>query len=195
MKILKKFLLLALCPALLFGLAACTGGPEQVSSDLPESSLAPVSSEPPAESAWFVPAKDLIPDSPEEGAEGFEADFSQNPIDKAYDESYAQAMSFSAMRQACDEAAQRWRDMVDLSYDAALELLSGEEREALRDEQSLWLSEIEGRVKKIWEEAGDHNEGILNASKEIVLTYRQRAMELCRVKYEQDGTLPDFPEF
>lgn len=195
MKILKRALLLALCPVLLSGLFACSGEKEPESSGLPESSLAPISSEPPVESTWFVPAKDLIPDSPEEGTQGFEADFSQNPIDKAYDESYAQAMSFSAMRQACDEAAQRWRDMVDLSYDAALALLSGEERESLRDEQSLWLSEIEGRVATIREEAGDHNEGILNASKEIVLTYRQRAMELCRVKYEQDGTLPDFPKF
>ena len=77
----------------------------------------------------FVPAEDLIPTptpapestepAPDDG--GFEEAFSQNPIDKAYDEDYRRAMSFSMMRQACDTAARRWREMADIAYEVTAE--------------------------------------------------------------------------
>lgn len=197
MKIIKKFG--CSCAAMLFllGLAACEKDPVVPSSALPVSS-APVvsetSSQPESESSWFVPAGDLIPDGVQEGTEGFEGAFSQNPIDKKYDADYRAAMSFSSMRQACDQAADAWKKMVDSAYDDAVAVLSGEERSTLQAEQDVWRETLDGELKKIAEENGDSNDGILETARRTVLFYRARAKELCQIKYEADGALPSFPE-
>lgn len=202
MKCMKRIFNLGLGLLLLCGLWACEQEQVTPSSALPMSSepvsSAPVESEPllesEPESSWFVPADDLIPSAPQEGeAEGFEAAFSQNPIDKAYDQAYELASSFSMMRQACDEAAGNWLDMVDISYDAALAVLSGDERKALQEEQDVWKDEVNDQIATLREENGDSNTGILSSGRAIVLLYRQRAMELCKIKYDIDGELPSFP--
>ncbi len=194
---LKRILCAGLCAALCAALAGCSGTAES-SSAAESSAVSAVSSEPEAESSRFVPAPDLIPSTPEAGSslapDSFEALFSQNPIDKKYDEDYSYASSFSMMQQACDDAARNWKNMVDTAYRAALKALPDEEKNALTQEQDDWLSETENRIDVIRQESGDDNEGILSAAKEIVLVYRDRAMELCRLKFEADGTLPEFPD-
>lgn len=202
MKNLKKYLCAGLCVALAASMAACSGEKELPSSSQPESSaVSTVSSEPEPESSHFVPAPDLIPSTPApsvstgSGVEvsGFEEEFSQNPIDKKYDDDYARATSFSMMRQACDSAAANWKVMVDVAYDAAYEATPEDGRAELQEEQEAWKMELDSTIRQIKEEAGDDNEGALSAGKEIVLLYRERAMELCRIKYDADGTLPEFP--
>lgn len=198
MKNLKKYLCAGLCLALAAAMAGCSGETEKTpSSSLPESSaVSAASSEPEAESSRFVPAPDLIPSTPDaSGAEtgGFEEEFSQNPIDKKYDEDYSYATSFSMMRQACDEAAKRWETMVETAYNAAMEATPEEERYLVRQEQEQWRLELDDRIDTIRAEAGEDNEGILTAAKQIVLLYRDRAMALCRIKYDADGELPEFP--
>ncbi len=191
----KKWLSAALCLTLAAGLAACSKEPEVPSSSEPISSQAvssePVSSEP--ESSWFVPAPDLIPDGPGEGAEGFEAAFSQNPIDKAYDAAYEEATTFSMMRRACDDAAASWKAMVKTAYQAAAQTMSEEEQTTLRQEQDSWDHDLNRKITEIEEKAGDGNQGILEAARQTVLLYRQRVKELCQIKYEADGELPEFP--
>jgi len=203
MKNLKKYLCAGLCLALAAFMAACSGETEktpsssQASSGQPESSaVSSAPSEPEAESSRFVPAPDLIPSTPESSgaeADGFDGEFSQNPIDKQYDEAYSHATSFSMMRQACDEAAKQWKAMVDVAYNAAMGAIPEEDQSALRQEQEQWSAGLNSRIETVRAEAGDDNEGILTASKQIVLIYRDRAMALCRVKYEADGELPEFP--
>lgn len=196
---LRSLVSIALCLTLAAACWACEKQPEVESSSAPVSSAvstpSPESSAPSSqgESSWFTPAEDLIPSSPEEGSSGFEADFSQNPIDRKYDEDYSMATSFSMMRQACDEAASSWASMVDIAYDAALDVLSGDARTALQQEQDVWEQNLDAALDEIRSQAGEGNEGILTAARQIVLFYRQRAMELCKIKYDVNGELPPFP--
>lgn len=199
MKNTKKYLLTALCLALTLSLAGCAGD-EVESSSLPESSdtstVSEVSSAAEEESSTFVPADDLIStaSSVTEGVtEGFDYEFSQNPIDKQYDKDYSLAASFSMMRQACGDAVKRWDTMIGIAYDAALAALPESERPALMEEQDKWLSDLSIRLDNIHKNTAEDNESILAAEKEIVLPYRSRAMQLCKIKYDIDGSLPDFP--
>ncbi|MCH5353237.1 MAG: hypothetical protein J1E06_07210, partial [Acutalibacter sp.] len=63
---------------------------------------------------------------------------------------------------------------------------------ALQKDQTDWEIALDGRIDAIREKADDSNDGILASSKEIVLLYRERAMELCKIKFDLDGTLPEF---
>lgn len=192
---MKKIFLIcaALCLALCF--TACEEA-EEVSTSIPEESSEVSSSqpesEPEEESSHFVPAPDLIstPDNVEEGS--FEDLFSQNPIDKKYDGDYSMAMSFSMMRQACDVAARNWKNMVDIAYQAAMAAVPESDQIELRKDQTDWEIALDGRIDAIREKAGDSNDGILASAKEIVLLYRERARELCKIKFDADGTLPEF---
>ena len=146
------------------------------------------------------PFPHIIPPDPETASkierepDSFEARFSQNPIDKAYDEEYRQAMSFSMIRQACDTAARRWKAMVEASYNQALAVTTDTGKIAkLKEEQANWEEICENRVQIIREEAPEPNEGLLTAAREIVLLYRDRATELCRVYFDATGELPEFP--
>lgn len=190
---LKKWLCTGLCAVMALGLAACENK-EPESSSLPESSSSVVSATPEPESSRFVPAEDLIstPSGLEEGS--FEYLFSQNPIDKKYDQDYSLASSFSMMRQACNQAARSWRNMIDTAYQAALEVTPEEEKSALQKEQTEWETTAEDRITALREEAGDSNEGVLSSSQQVVLLYRERAMALCRIVFEANGELPEFPD-
>ena len=195
---MKRIFLLCLALCLAGSLCLCLTGCEEtkeVSTSLPEESSEIVSSEPesePEESSHFVPAPDLIstPDDIEEGS--FEDLFSQNPIDKKYDKDYSLAMSFSTLRQACDVAARNWKNMVDAAYQAAMEVASEEDQAALKQTQTQWEMELDGQIDAIREAADDSNDGILASAKQIVLLYRERAKELCKIKFDIDGTLPEF---
>ncbi len=193
MKYLKKWLCIGLCAAMALSLAACENK-EPESSTLPDSSSSAVSATPEPESSRFTPAEDLIstPSGMEEGS--FEDLFSQNPIDKQYDKDYSLASSFSMMRQACNEAARRWRDLIDTVYPEALEHTSEEEKSALQKEQVEWETGVDDRIAAIREEAGDSNDGVLSSSQQVVLIYRERAMALCRIVFEATGELPDFSD-
>lgn len=194
---MKKIILLCLAFCLCFCLIGCEET-EEVSTSVPEESSEIVSSEPepesePAEeSSHFVPLPDLIstPDNIEEGS--FEDLFSQNPIDKKYDSDYSMAMSFSTMRQACDVAARNWKNMVDAAYQAAMAATPESGKIALQKDQTDWEIALDGRIDAIREKADDSNDGILASSKEIVLLYRDRAKELCKIKFDADGALPEF---
>lgn len=200
MKLLKKWILPPLCGLLALSLWGCGGG-ALPSSSLPESSApassGPVSSvlessDPQTESSWFTPAADLIPDASPQGTGDFEDVFSQNPIDKQYDADYGKALSFAMMMDACQTAQDRWKAMVDTALADAIAALPQEEGFALRAEQDRWEQNAEKQLDAQKEESG--NEAVLSAAKEAVLLYRQRAMELFRVRFDLDGTLPQFPE-
>ena len=192
---MKKFFLVFMALCLAFSMAACEET-EETSTSVPEESSEIVSSEPvsePEESSHFVPAPDLIstPDNVEEGS--FEDLFSQNPIDKKYDSDYSLAMSFSMLRQACDVAARNWKNMVDAAYQAAMEAIPESEQSTLKQEQNEWEMSLDAQIDAIREEAGeDDTNGVLSAAKQVVLLYRERAKELCRIKFEADGTMPEF---
>lgn len=196
----NKWAAAALCLLLAAGLTACNGE-DTPSSDV-SSQVSQVSSQPSSlledasseESSEFVPADDLIPsEAPVSGLEDFQSVFSQNPIDKQYDDDYNRAASFSTMLQACNDASSRWERMVDVAYRAAIEVTQGEARTTLQNEQNAWSDSVDGEVEKIRLECGDSAEGTLTSARKIVLFYRQRVMDLCQIKYEADGQLPQFP--
>ena len=189
---LKKWLCMGFCAVMALGLAGCENKKPERSS-LPESSDSTISSTPAPESSRFTPAEDLIstPSGVEEGS--FEDLFSQNPIDKKYDQDYSLASSFSMMRQACNQAARSWRDLIDTVYPLALEQTPEEEKSALQAEQTEWETTVEDRITAIREEAGDTNESVLSSSQQVVLLYRERAMALCKIIFEATGQLPEFP--
>lgn len=197
MKNFKKYFFAALCICLAVNMTGCTGEKDSESSSHIESSAvsSTVSSET-EESSAFVPADDLIStvsDVIEGNTEGFEYEFSQNPIDKQYDEDYSLATSFSMMRQACGDASKRWQNMIDIAYHAAVDALPENEQHTVIESHDKWREELDSKLDEIRDNAGDDNEGILAAEKEIVLLYREHAKELCKIKYDADGTLPDFP--
>lgn len=199
MKNLKKYLFAALCLALTLGLTACNSETEDIteSSSQAESSAVSTVSSQPEVSSTFIPADDLISTAPEviDGdEEGFEYEFSQNPIDKQYDEDYSMASSFSMMRQACGDATERWENMIEYAYTAAVEATPEDEQYLVMEQHQQWLAELDNKLDEVRENAGDDNEGILTAEKEIVLIYREHAKELCKIKYDIDGTLPEFPD-
>ncbi len=189
---LKKWLCAGLCAVIALGLVGCENKKPE-SSSLPESSSSMVSSTPAPESSRFVPSDDLIstPSGMEEGS--FEDLFSQNPIDKKYDQDYSLASSFSMMRQACNQAARSWRDLIDTVYPLALENTPEEEKPALQKEQTEWETTVEDKIAAVREEAGDTNEGVLSSSQQVVLLYRERAMALCKIVFKATGELPEFP--
>lgn len=195
---MKKYIFAIACAALAITLAGCTNE-KTPSSEMPESSaVSEISSAPvEEESSTFIPADDLISTAPGVIAgetEGFDYEFSQNPIDKQYNDDYAVAASFSMMRQACGDAIRRWETMIDNAYEAAVAATPEDEQYLVIQEHEQWLQELDGRLDTIRSEASDDNEGILSAEKQIVLLYREHAMELCKIKYDIDGTLPDFPD-
>lgn len=184
----------ALCCALALSMAACSNAEpsSEVSSQVSSAPSSAVESSQP-ESSQFVPPDDLIPtESVKPEAEDFETVFSQNPIDQQYDKDYGQAASFSMMRQACNTAAKSWENMIDVAYRAAMDAVSEEERAKLQEEQDLWADELDGKIEEIRAAAGDDNEGVLDSARQIVLLYRERAKELCKLKYDVDGELPAF---
>lgn len=198
MKNLKKYLFAALCLTAAISLAACGSETDDItesSSQVESSAVSAVSSQPEV-SSTFIPADDLISTAPEvtDGAtEGFEYEFSQNIIDKQYDEDYSMATSYSMMRQACGDATDRWENMIEIAYAAAVEATPEDEQHTVIEQHQQWLAELDDKLDEIHKNAGDDNEGILTAEKEIVLLYREHAKELCKIKYDIDGTLPDFP--
>lgn len=201
----KRILCLFLSLLLVIGLAACSGQ-EEPEPSAPEATPTPAVTEVPEETPSpepeatpiatpYYPASDLIPVESDIVPGSFEALFSLNPYDARYDQEYEDASSFSMMRQACDDAASRWLNMVNYAYEKALEILPADQAASLREGQEDWLSVLETRVQVIRDNAGSDTEGILTAAREIVLLYRDRAQELCRVIYEATGALPDFPDF
>ena len=198
MNAFKKWMSAALCAAMILSLTACskTEAPSQVSSQAssaPSSTVESSQESSAPESSEFTTSEDLIPSgAPSSGAEDFEAAFSQNPIDKKYDEEYSMASSFAVMRQACDTAAKSWKNMIDVAYRSALDSVSDEERDRIQAEQDEWAAGLDQRIEQLRADAGDDSEGVLNSSKQIVLLYRERAMELCREVYAATGELPPF---
>ena len=201
-RLLCALLALLLCLGML---AACEGQPKPAPT--PEPTVAPTPNPEPTaaptpepEATPFIPSSDIIPTDPEVETQlirdpaSFEAVFSQNPIDKQYDQDYSQAVSFSMIRMACDSAAKRWKTMVETTYQADLELITDTgENATLREEQAEWEEICENRIQIIRDEADDSNEVLLSAARAIVLVYRDRAKELCQIYFDATGALPEFP--
>lgn len=197
----KKSFCVGLCLALSASLAACSqeedaaSGSSLPSTPTPSAVSSTLESEGP-ESSQFIPSEDLIPSQPaEEGEEAFHELFSQNPIDQKYNADYAAAVSFSMMRQACDEAAESWKAMALTAYQKAASTVSGDELSQLQSRQDLWERETEQQVSKLREDAGSDPGAMLNAARQIVLLYRGRAEELSKIVYSATGGLPSFEAF
>lgn len=184
-----------LCSLLLLTMAGCGGGENSsASSSQPSapSSSAPSHAAAPSTSPESSPVPEAASSQPSSEALGeFESLFAQNPIDQEYQELLMSASSVNAINKACQTAIGRWETAISLSYAQALDLLSGEERDAVKSQQEEWENSLEGKKEEIQAKAGDSENGSVSASQKIVELYRDRAKALCETVYNLTGELPE----
>lgn len=123
---------------------------------------------------------------------GFDAAFKINPIDTALEEDLANASSSRAILQAYEDAETRWKTMLQISYNAAKNLLDGESSETLQQEQKDWEDKIKSEIDAIRDKNGDDSDGRITSALEIQERYRERTKELCGIVFESSGELPSF---
>ncbi len=203
---MKPLLCALLALSLCLGLGACQEQPKPAPSSssseaeaTPTPTPAPTPTPEPA-SSIFIPAPDLISLDPEtqtkiyQEPDSFEAQFSQNPIDKQYDEDYSRASSFSMILMACDDAARRWKTMTESAYQACLTVLEQAEQAALREQQAQRQLDLEAAVQVLRQGDDGTNESKVSIARQTVLLYRDWAKALCETYFNAAGKLPEFPD-
>lgn len=198
--IILTSLLLAAC--VLF--ASC--GQRDASSSAAASSAAPASSqtvEPPetvsgAESASVPDGEDL--NNPDEGEAGslvipietdspeFDAKFKENPIDAAYIEESAGAVSTLDMVAVCEKYAALWEREIEVGMEKLLSLAT-DDREVYQKEQEDWETGKDAALKALAEQAGGGSMAQVEAAGSQMDYFRTRANAVLRELYSYD------PEF
>ena len=165
----------------------------QASSEAPSSS----------EAAPSTPQKPTVTDddssagteylpSIETGSENFQKAFAGNAIDSQFELEYSRSTSATLMVQACNDAAQRWKNMIDVAYQSVLDLSDDGQRESVKETQDQWAAVLDQKLQEIRDDAGDGADAPLEIARGAMLLYRERAAELCSIQYANDGTLPSF---
>lgn len=182
---------LVMLPAVLSG---CEG--QQVSlaptSSVAEPAQAPTeepASEP--ESEATVSSEPEPTDAPAQTAD-FEDVFAGNPIDTQLTDDLDIASSSSAILKAYENAGKRWRNMVPLAYDYAMEVSAEDDRAQLEQDQQTWEDTIDEIVAAIQEENSEGSDGKITASRLIQERYRETVKALCEIYFNNTGELPDF---
>lgn len=193
----RKALLLSLLLILLVCLGGCQSDNDVNSSRVSSQESSQASSEASSSQPESQESQASEPVSSEistpDNSEGFEALFSQNPIDLKFDSDMAIASTENRMIQACDAAAKSWQDMIDTSYRAALEAADGEKQAVLQAEQVQWADNLDAEIAKLQEATDDTQAGALETAQQIVQIYRDRVKELCKSVFDDTGSLPEFP--
>ena len=96
------------------------------------------------------------------------------------------------MVQACNDAAQRWKNMIDVAYQSVLDLSDDSQRESVKETQDQWAAVLDQKLQEIRYDAGDGADALWKSPGAPCCSTGERAAELCSIQYAIDGTLPSF---
>lgn len=193
----RKFTAIFLAAALLLLPVTLSGCEEIKEPAAPSSSTAeptPAPTEEPASKpeSEVVASPDPEPTEAPAQTAGFEEAFAENPIDKKLADDLDTASSSSAILKAYENAGKYWKAMIPIAYSAAMEVVDGDDRAQLEQDQKLWEETIDGIVETIRQENSEGSDGKLTASRLIQERYRETAKILCEIVFSATGELPDF---
>lgn len=193
----RKLTALLISCALVVLPAVLSGCEEQQVSLEPTSSVAEPTQapteEPPSEpeSEVTVSTEPEPTEAPAQTSD-FEEVFAENPIDVQLTDDLDIASSSSAILKAYENAGKRWRNMVPLAYDSAMEVLAEDDRTQLEQDQQTWEDTIDEIVAAIQEKNSEGSDGKITASRLIQERYRETVKALCEIYFDNTGELPDF---
>lgn len=129
--------------------------------------------------------------------DAFNAVFEDNQLDAQYKKELMTAETGSQMRGITGSYVNKWKDKVDVIYQALNELLNDrpEENAKLVQSQDEWVSSIGTAESSFYSEASDGGtEGLLAAETAIMNYFKGRAAVLLEQIYELNGsvTLADY---
>jgi hypothetical protein len=167
---------------------------------IPEQSVAPQeSSSTPSSPAVSATGKNPGADEPNESQPGavpdvktddkaFNQKFSANPIDKAYIQDSANAISNLDMVKVANQYAQVWADEVNSAYKKVIQLAKGDALNKIKAEQNDWTTGKAAALAKISKDAqaaGGTMVQVTEASAKMTY-YRSRAVEIYKQLYTYD---------
>ena len=210
---MKKYMRVfaALCAVLMiFSLSACKKTAQEVSKAPAQSSVqtekeeTKPTAEPTAEPTPAPENEDAVPTpapegddghhsmlpAPETGSDAFMDEFMSNPIDAQYETEMEDAASASAMIDACNTAANNWKEQIDAVYMQILDSADDTLAAKVKAEQETWISDQNDSLREIRSAVSEDDAmASVTVAENIMLYYRSRAIDLCAVLYEIDGQL------
>lgn len=193
MKTCIRLLCAVCCAAMLLTTTACSGGDKNTSSATAEATPAPEIT--PAPEATAAPEEEPTPapegnTSSETGSEEFRAAFENNPIDTQYADDMETAGSVAGMITACNTASDSWKEQIDSVYTQILEYGDDKTVETVKEEQSHWVNEQSTALQDIRDSVSEDDPlRAITVAESIMVYYRTRAIDLCAVLYDINGTL------
>lgn len=208
MKTCIRLLCAVCCAAMLLTMTACSGGNKNTSSATAEATPAPEIT--PAPEATAAPEEEPTPAPeegntssetgenrhtstlpvPETGSEEFRAAFENNPIDTQYADDMETAGSVAGMITACNTASDSWKEQIDSVYTQILEYGDDKTVETVKEEQSHWVNEQSTALQDIRDSVSENDPlAAITVAESIMVYYRTRAIDLCAVLYDINGTL------
>ena len=207
MKTCIRVLCAVCCAAILLTMTACSGGNKNTSSATAEATPAPEIT--PAPEATAAPEEEPTPAPegntssetgenrhtstlpvPETGSEEFRAAFENNPIDTQYADDMETAGSVAGMITACNTASDSWKEQIDSVYTQILEYGDDKTVETVKEEQSHWVNEQSTALQDIRDSVSENDPlAAITVAESIMVYYRTRAIDLCAVLYDINGTL------
>ena len=218
MKTCIRLLCAVCCAAMLLTMTACSGGNTNTSSataeatPAPEITPAPEATAAPEEEPTPAPEGNTssetdenrhtstlpVPETgahiltalPERGSEEFRAAFENNPIDTQYADDMETAGSVAGMITACNTASDSWKEQIDSVYTQILECGDDKTVETVKEEQSHWVNEQSTALQDIRDSVSENDPlAAITVAESIMVYYRTRAIDLCAVLYDINGTL------
>lgn len=215
---MKKVFAIILCAFMVSNIAACTqgtdnnadiGGSSSIVSSEPkgvrsevsrESSVVPESSLPESSASEISEEPSGVTDPTSGdgvkletltvGSAEFQKLFVKNVIDEKFNAEFDLATSNAMLGDIIYDATESWKQMVSVSYDAALESSETDERrEEVKNLYNTYLNTMQSgltHAKTLSE--SDAIAGALATMNH----YRTCAAQLCNLKFENDQTLPSF---
>lgn len=207
MKTCIRLLCAVCCAAMLLTMTACSGGNTNTSSatadatPAPEITPAPEATAAPEEEPTPAPEGNTSSETgenrhtstlpvPETGSEEFRAAFENNPIDTQYADDMETAGSVAGMITACNTASDSWKEQIDSVYTQILEYGDDKTVETVKEEQSHWVNEQSTALQDIRDSVLENDPlAAITVAESIMVYYRTRAIDLCAVLYDINGTL------
>lgn len=184
-------LLAAFCLMLPFLLSGCEGQGEPESS-VSSQEASPTPKPTPTPEPTAEPTPEASPTPEPSSGPSFEEVFADNMIDEKLAEDLDSASSTNAILTAYSNAAKSWQIAIPSFYTSALEVLSDNDKESLRQEHGDWQNTVEEEVDQILLERGEDSDSQVSAAIAIMKKYRDHAQALCEICFSGKGELPDF---
>ena len=121
-----------------------------------------------------------------------EAQRTGNPqkTDAQYADDMETAGSVAGMITACNTASDSWKEQIDSVYTQILEHGDDKTVETVKEEQSHWVNEQSTALQDIRDSVSENDPlAAITVAESIMVYYRTRAIDLCAVLYDINGTL------